>query len=763
MDNKEPTSSYTYLDVYQVEYLKTWMTLPAHIEDPYPTEAQKARIIKDTGVGKNALYNWFVSNRSRKWKPALLAIRSKYNLGDSEQLAPFMKVELAEAIFPASESDGYLDGVFTKEGLITDLAMETQHKGALLPEPWEEYFDDDTGYFYYHNPHRGTTQWKHPAFGNDEHVHKPKPAPKLAPASAPAPAPAETEQSKPKEKPQKPPKQLFNVGDLRRNAKFNVGGNLFEVLCSYLPNSQDSRIAQMAQASIRGDVAIPVARDVELFSLCVRYMRKNRVDLPGNVPEKLFLEELDYFGIPYEKNQRNAIRNPTYVSQNSHINQARGGRRGKCGACENCLRDDCGECTMCLDKLKFGGPGVKRQKCLQRWCLRDESPPAAAAAAAADGRVKKQARGRPAKLISPEARKEEASWEDEFAKIQAELNRKAEEAGKGGMTFGLTTATSKKPSRTSARNAEKKRQRLASETSDDDDDTASSGLLQSVVAKGYAEYSKKSGAAGRKRNTAGHVKPAANPAAKPTADVQKRYENVQKKKDDDKTQTSGLVRGVTVRPSGKWQVQYYYCGSSRYIGVFESKEDALAAYETTREILGKEESDNLTKEQIYNNINLARKAAFSGRGLAYTGPQAGAGLIHAPEKKEAPKQTTRQKRLSEKERKKPAAKNDSEDEEDGYTDNEADEYDGRYSIKRCSAMACEEVAVFGDRCIAHRPKCSKKGCQKLVHSDGKCKTHLMSSKRPTSTSRAKSIPFGIGHKFVSRMIRFCFLIYFDNN
>ncbi|KAL7459726.1 hypothetical protein ACHAWC_011934 [Mediolabrus comicus] len=68
-------------------------------------------------------------------------------------------------------------------------------------------------------------------------------------------------------------------------------------------------------------------------------------------------------------------------------------------------------------------------------------------------------------------------------------------------------------------------------------------------------------------------------------------------------------RGVTMRPSGKWQVQYYYCGQSRYIGVFDSKEIAHAAYETTREILGKEISFNREdKEAISARINVAREA-----------------------------------------------------------------------------------------------------------------------------------------------------------
>lgn len=70
-------------------------------------------------------------------------------------------------------------------------------------------------------------------------------------------------------------------------------------------------------------------------------------------------------------------------------------------------------------------------------------------------------------------------------------------------------------------------------------------------------------------------------------------------------------RGVTMRKSGKWQVQYYYHGKTRYIGVFESKTIAYAAYETTREILGKL-AKGLTDEEVDSNLKfkLAKNAVF---------------------------------------------------------------------------------------------------------------------------------------------------------
>lgn len=41
----------------------------------------------------------------------------------------------------------------------------------------------------------------------------------------------------------------------------------------------------------------------------------------------------------------------------AHNNGAPRRRRTRCKICEACQRSDCGECTFCLDMIKFGGPG----------------------------------------------------------------------------------------------------------------------------------------------------------------------------------------------------------------------------------------------------------------------------------------------------------------------------------------------------------------------------------------------------------------------
>ena len=63
----------TSLPPETVDYLKNWMMSPEHIAHPYPTEQEKAEIMKDTGIELKQLTNWFVNNRKRYWKPRVEA------------------------------------------------------------------------------------------------------------------------------------------------------------------------------------------------------------------------------------------------------------------------------------------------------------------------------------------------------------------------------------------------------------------------------------------------------------------------------------------------------------------------------------------------------------------------------------------------------------------------------------------------------------------------------------------------------------------
>lgn len=79
---------------------------------------------------------------------------------------------------------------------------------------------------------------------------------------------------------------------------------------------------------------------------------------------------------------------------------------------------------------------------------------------------------------------------------------------------------------------------------------------------------------------------------------------------------AAILRGVTMRPSGKWQAQLYFAGKSRYIGVFDTREKAALAYEIAREKLKAEkqsaEGGTLNAKATEAAVNAARKAAFEG-------------------------------------------------------------------------------------------------------------------------------------------------------
>uniref|UniRef100_A0A914HAT9 CXXC-type domain-containing protein n=1 Tax=Globodera rostochiensis TaxID=31243 RepID=A0A914HAT9_GLORO len=78
--------------------------------------------------------------------------------------------------------------------------------------------------------------------------------------------------------------------------------------------------------------------------------------------------QMNSSGNPVRKNGSSATIHSsasTSSTSSSSINRSQ-----RCGVCRGCQCKPCGQCTYCQDSPQFGGPGVKKQSCIERRCLR---------------------------------------------------------------------------------------------------------------------------------------------------------------------------------------------------------------------------------------------------------------------------------------------------------------------------------------------------------------------------------------------------------
>lgn len=76
---------------------------PDHINHPYPSEKEKARMVLETGIELKRLNNWFVNNRIRYWKPRMEALQKEPSEQPSRrsELQPESKTRLSTEAAPA--------------------------------------------------------------------------------------------------------------------------------------------------------------------------------------------------------------------------------------------------------------------------------------------------------------------------------------------------------------------------------------------------------------------------------------------------------------------------------------------------------------------------------------------------------------------------------------------------------------------------------------------------------------------------------------
>jgi len=94
-------------------------------------------------------------------------------------------------------------------------------------------------------------------------------------------------------------------------------------------------------------------------------------------------------------------------------------------------------------------------------------------------------------------------------------------------------------------------------------------------------------------------------AALQNAATSKAKKKKTKKKKEKKTSTN---RGITQRPSGKWQAQIFYAGKSRYLGVYDTEQAAALSFERASAFL-QNIPETKNKVVIEHNVKLARNAA----------------------------------------------------------------------------------------------------------------------------------------------------------
>lgn len=80
-------------------------------------------------------------------------------------------------------------------------------------------------------------------------------------------------------------------------AKFNVGGQIYEVARSLLDQYPTSMLSCAAAKSLKEKSTIFIEGNGERFQYCLDYMRRQQVHLPMNIPENALLSDLDYYGI----------------------------------------------------------------------------------------------------------------------------------------------------------------------------------------------------------------------------------------------------------------------------------------------------------------------------------------------------------------------------------------------------------------------------------------------------------------------------------
>ncbi|XP_074605129.1 uncharacterized protein LOC141858321 [Brevipalpus obovatus] len=68
-------------------------------------------------------------------------------------------------------------------------------------------------------------------------------------------------------------------------------------------------------------------------------------------------------------NGNKGVKSVSALTNGKGVKVTAGKKVWSCGKCVTCMAEDCGKCIYCLDRPKFGGPFIKKQRCIKRRCL----------------------------------------------------------------------------------------------------------------------------------------------------------------------------------------------------------------------------------------------------------------------------------------------------------------------------------------------------------------------------------------------------------
>ena len=116
-------------------------------------------------------------------------------------------------------------------------------------------------------------------------------------------------------------------------------------------------------------------QNINKRKICNQALSSNKsklgISFEENIPVKTkHLKEQD---IPLIGQGKNIKPETKPKVENTLLSIDKNGRVLACRTCEHCMRDDCGQCTACKDKKKFGGKGTTKKKCSNRFCPLQEA------------------------------------------------------------------------------------------------------------------------------------------------------------------------------------------------------------------------------------------------------------------------------------------------------------------------------------------------------------------------------------------------------